>query len=91
MVVNMYAHAGVKLILFSCGAAVQRGPWPPHSEVSRSHKTTHYRQQYSSRRVISSSQRPLPHNTQNSQETNIHATGEIRTHIPSKEAASPTT
>jgi hypothetical protein len=29
--------------------------------------------------VISSSQRPLPHNTQHSQQTNIHASGDIRT------------
>jgi hypothetical protein len=37
--------------------------------------------------VISSSQRPLPDNTQHSQQTNIHATGGIRTHSPSKRAA----
>jgi len=30
--------------------------------------------------VISSSQRPLPDNTQHSQQTNIHAPGGIRTH-----------
>jgi hypothetical protein len=30
--------------------------------------------------VISSSQRPLPDNTQQSQQTNIHAPGGIRTH-----------
>ena len=34
----------------------------------------------SSGRVISSSQRPLPDNTQHSQQTNIHAPGGIRTH-----------
>jgi hypothetical protein len=37
--------------------------------------------------VISSSQRPLPYNTQQSQETYIHALGGIRTHDPSKRAA----
>ena len=42
-------------------------------EVSRSHTTTHHSRQDSSARVISSSQRPLPDNTQHSQHTNIHA------------------
>jgi hypothetical protein len=38
-------------------------------------------------RVISSSQRPVPHNTQHSQQTNIHALGGIRTHDLSRRAA----
>ena len=42
-------------------------------EVSRSHTTTHYIRWDSSGRVISSSQRHLPDNTQNSQQTDIHA------------------
>ena len=42
-------------------------------EVSRSHTTTHHSRQNSSGRVISSSQRPLPDNTQHSQQTDIHA------------------
>ena len=37
--------------------------------------------------MISSSQRPLPDNTQHSQQTNIHAPGGIRTHDLSKRAA----
>jgi len=37
--------------------------------------------------VISSSQRSLPDNTQHSQETEIHATGGIRTHNLSMRAA----
>ena len=53
-------------------------------EVSRSHTTTH---QDSSGRVISSSQRPLPDNTQHAQQTNIHVSGGIRTHNPSRLAA----
>ena len=56
-------------------------------EVSRSHTTTHHSRQDSSGRVISSSQRPLPDNTQHSQQTDIHAPGGIRTHNPSKRAA----
>jgi hypothetical protein len=54
-------------------------------EVSRSH-TTHHPRWYSSGRVISSSQRPLP-NTQHSQQTNIHDPGWIRTHNLSRPAA----
>jgi hypothetical protein len=42
-------------------------------EVSRSHTTTHHSRLVSSGRVIISSQRPLPENTQRSQETDIHA------------------
>ena len=37
--------------------------------------------------MISSSQRPLPHNTQHSQQTNIHAHGGILTHDLSRRAA----
>ena len=37
--------------------------------------------------MISPSQRPLPNNTQHSQQTNIHAPGGIRTHNPSRRAA----
>ena len=56
-------------------------------EVSRSHTTTHHSQQDSSGRVISSSQRPLPDNTQHLQQTDIHAPGGIRTHNLSRRAA----
>ena len=37
--------------------------------------------------MISPSQRPLPDNTQHSQQTNIHAPGGIRTHNLSRRAA----
>jgi len=46
---------------------------------SRSHSTTHHSRWDSSGQVISSSQRPLPDNTQHSQQTNIHAPSGIRT------------
>jgi hypothetical protein len=52
-------------------------------EASQSHSDT----PHSVGRVISPTQRPLPDNTQQSQETHIHAPGGIRTHIPSKRAA----
>ena len=42
-------------------------------EVFRSHITAHHSRQDSSGRVISSSLGPLPDNTQNSQQKNIHA------------------
>ena len=56
--------------------------------VSRSHtiRQTDTRQD-SSERVIGSSQRPLPDNTQHSQQTDIHAAGGIRTHDLSRRAA----
>ena len=56
-------------------------------EVSKSHKTTRHSQWDSSGRVINPSQRPLPDNTQHSQQTNIHAAGGIRTHDRSRRAA----
>ena len=55
-------------------------------EDSWSHSDTHTWQD-SSGRVIRSSQRPLPDNTQHSQQTNIHAAGGIWTRNPSKRAA----
>jgi hypothetical protein len=51
------------------------------------HTQTHHTRWDSSGRVISPSQRPLPDNTQHSQQTDIHAPGWIRTHDPSKRAA----
>ena len=56
-------------------------------EVFRSHTTMHHSWQDSSGRVISSSQRPLPDNTQHSQQTNIHDPRGIRTHNLSRRAA----
>ena len=51
------------------------------------HTTTHHSRQDSSGRVISSSQRPLPDNTQHPQQTDIHNQGGIRTHRLSRRAA----
>jgi hypothetical protein len=55
-------------------------------EVSKSHTTTRHSHYNSSGRVISSSHRPLPDNTQHSQQTDDHATGAIRTYILSRRA-----
>jgi len=59
----------------------------PILEISRSHTMTHRTQYDSSGLLISSSQRPLPDNTQQSQETDIDSPGRIRTCNPSKRAA----
>ena len=56
-------------------------------EAYRSHTTTQRTQYDSSRRVIGSSQRPLPDNTQHSQKTDRHPPGGIRTRSSSKLAA----
>ena len=56
-------------------------------DVSRSHTTTQHNRQDSSGRVISPSQRPLPDNTQHSQQTDIHTPGGIGTHNISRRAA----
>ena len=48
---------------------------------------THHARYDSTGRVISSTRRPLPDNTQHSQEIDIHAPGGIRTGNPSKRAA----
>ena len=56
-------------------------------EVSISHTTTHHSRYDSSGRVISSSQRPLPDNTQHSQQTEILAPGGIRTYNLGRRAA----
>ena len=55
-------------------------------EVSRSHMTYHIRQDYSGCE-ISSSQRPLPNNTQHLQQTDIYDPGGIRTHNLRRRAA----
>ena len=72
------------VFLFSFGATASPPPTVGHGllihQVSRSHTTTHYSRQDFSGRGISSSRRPLPDNTQHSQQTNIHAPGGIRTH-----------
>jgi len=62
------------------------GQGPPLSRLHDHTQTFHTRQD-SSGRVISSTQRPLPDNTQHSQETDIHAAGGIPTSNPSKWSA----
>ena len=79
------------LDLFISLFLARKSPPPPVGqglfirEVSRSHITKRHSRQDSPGRVISSSQRPLPNNTQ--QQINIHAPGGIRTHNLSRRAA----
>jgi hypothetical protein len=59
----------------------------PIHEVSRSHTTTEHSRYDSSGRVIISPYRPLPDNTQHSQQTDIDAPDGIRTHNLSRRGA----
>jgi len=70
--------------LWRCGPTLAIGLHIP--DPSRSHTTTQHNRQDSSGRVISSSQRPLPDNTQHSLQTDIHAPSGIRTHNFSRRA-----
>jgi hypothetical protein len=56
-------------------------------EVSWSHTTTRHNREDSSGRVINPSQRPLPDDTQHSQQINIYTPGGIRTYNLSRRAA----
>ena len=60
--------------------------WARTSSFSRlhDHTQTHHSRYESSGRVISPTQRTLPDNTQQSHDTNTHASSGIRTRIPSK-------
>jgi hypothetical protein len=76
-------HCHSPCVFFSNGSTAPWGPRPPH--FSRLHDHTLFRHTTLVR--TSSSQRPLPDNTQHSQETDIYALGGIRTHNLSKSAA----
>jgi hypothetical protein len=56
-------------------------------EVSRPHTTTHHTRNGFFGRVIKPSQRPLPDNTQNLQQTNIYVPSGIRKPNPNKRSA----
>jgi hypothetical protein len=84
----VYSHI-CKLCIFSPNAArAPSGPGPPRYRgfTFTLSLTPHIRYD-SSGRVISPTQRPLPDNTQHSQERDIHTPGGIRTHNPSKRTA----
>jgi len=62
--------------------------WARTSSMSRlcDHTQTHHTLYDFSRRAISSTRRPVPDNTQHSQQTDFHAPGGIQTLSPSKRA-----
>ena len=66
------------------------GSWPPLTGLRDHTHCIHHTQYDSSGRVISPTQRPLPDNTQHSQQTNINAPDGIRTHNLSRRAATGT-
>ena len=80
------------VLLIRWSVFLWRGP-PPHwakaSSSSRllDHTQTHHSRWDSSGRVMSSSQGPTPDNTRQSQATDFHNSGGIRTRNPSKQAA----
>jgi hypothetical protein len=66
----------MNICLFVFGAsALLVGPGLPIHEVSRSHTRTHHSRFDSSGRVLSSSQRPVPDNTQHSKQTSMFPVG----------------
>jgi len=69
------------------GATFPSDPEPPHGRGFTITLTSTYHTRWDSGRVISPTQRSLPDNTQDSQETDIHAPSGIRTLNPSKRAA----
>ena len=70
------------------GATDPTGPGPPHYQgFTITLSSTHHTWQDSSGWAISPTQKPLPDNTQPSQQTNIHAPGKMCTSKPNKWAA----
>jgi hypothetical protein len=90
----VYTAIVLQTVIFPHDATDRIGPRPPHYwgfTITIRHTYTHtytHTRQGSSGRMIGQKQRPLPHNTQHSQETDIHALGRIRTRIPSKQTTS---
>jgi hypothetical protein len=77
-----YYRSKTNYIYIYIGSAAQRGLWPPHSwDFSITHNDAPQSVWLLCMRdqLIAESQRPLPGNTQHSQETDIHVPGGIRT------------
>jgi hypothetical protein len=81
---NLYAVRGV---YFPVELRPYSGSWPSLTGLGDHSIWTHHTWWDSSERLNGPSQRPLPDNTQHSQETDIHAPGGIRTCNPSQRAA----
>jgi len=76
----------VSFMAFVVFGATDPPPWTMASSFTRFRGHSQSRQD-SPGRVISLSQRPLPNNTQHSQQTDIHAPDGIRNHNLSRQAA----
>ena len=74
-------------LFFSLAQNPNSGQDPIILQLFRSHKMTYHSRQDLPRRGIGPSQRPLPDNTQHSQETESHALCGIRIRSHSKRAA----
>ena len=88
MIIN-YGHVGIYIYIYIYPSAL--GPKAGHDllflEVSRLHITTHHSRLDSSGQVISSSQRPLSHDLQHSQQTDIHSPAGLEPTFSAAEAA----
>ena len=84
--ISFFFNFLIRLNFFPLWCRASSGPGHPHCRgftITLRHTTLGR----TSGRVISPMQRPLPHNTRHSQQTNIHAPGGIRTHDLSRRAA----
>jgi hypothetical protein len=81
---NIWIIIIIIIIIIISGSAAQRGLWLLRHTRFRDHTRRATVSRTPLGRVIISSQRPLPDNTQHTQQTNIHAPGGIRTHDRSK-------
>ena len=79
MIVYIYIYIYI-LFFFCCGAATQRGSWPPHSLCFLDHTQRRTTVGRTPLYEWSALYRDLYLTTQHSQQTNIHAPGGIRTH-----------
>jgi hypothetical protein len=70
-----------------CGPATQRGSWPPHSSSFLDHTQRSTTVGRTPLDEWSAHRRDLYLTTQHSQQTNTHATGDIRTYDLSRQAA----
>jgi len=82
---NCYCHSGLRILSMTQQPLIGQGFLI--IEASRSHSDTQHTRWDFSGRAIRPTQRPLPDNTQHSEEKNIHAADGIRTRSPRKWAA----
>jgi len=84
---HIYTHTYIHIYVCECVCVYFHDSTALVGQVFRDHIRTHHTRYDYSERMIGPSQRPLPDNTQHSQETGVHAYGGIRNHNPNKRAA----